>query len=286
MIDGVSLSTIKVNLFAIRRHLVTHGKENPLLNKERLKMVLEGVKRLQGRVLRKVPIPMSLIRSMSNRKVLFMWDDLITLTAVVIMFLFLLRSGEALRTGKNQDLEKVLRTDRVAFRRKGVQVTGDDILEADELLICVAKAKADQLGQGKVINLFAIKDDPLCPLLLLKRLYRLNDRHFNEKGARFLFTMTNGTLLHRRKVMKWLQQEAVLSGYPSSALSIISLRAGGASAMYAAGCSEEEIKRRGRWESDCWRSYVWGGEDITKNTGERLLSSPFIPLAALRLFRN
>jgi hypothetical protein len=245
---------------------------------------MKGIKRLCGRVERKVPIPMSVIRRVARNRSLNTWDNLMTMTAIVTMFVFLLRSGEALATGPGQDMGKVLTTDMIAFRRKGEQVIGDEILTADEMILLVGKAKADQLGQGKAINVVAVPGDPLCPVGLMKRLYSWNDEHFNAEGTRYLFTLSSGKLLHRARVTHWLRDGARLAGYPLDSLAIISLRAGGASAMYAAGCTGEEIRERGRWESDCWRVYVWRGEDASGVVGNKLLNSRFEPLAALRLF--
>ena len=284
LIGNYALNTINVNLAAISRHHIENGYPDPRVGRRRLKLVMEGIRRLQGRVVRKVPVPMSLIRSLPQKKDLSRWDDLVTITAITVMFLFLLRSGEALKTEKGQDLEKVIKTNMIAFRCRGTQVWGDGIMEADELILCIGKTKADQLGQGKVINLHSVPGDPLCPVNLMKRMYRMNDQHFNERGWRFLFTLSNGKLIHRRRVVDWLRGEAKACGLPEEALSVISLRAGGASAMHAAGCTGEEIRLRGRWESDCWRHYVWGGEDVNRTVALRMLSSTFTPLAALQYF--
>jgi ubiquitin-protein ligase len=88
---------------------------------------------------------MSIIRRVAGIKNLKTWDNLMTITAIVTMFVFLLRSGEALATGPEQDMGKVLTSDMIAFRRKVKQVIGDEILTVDEMILLVGKAKADQL---------------------------------------------------------------------------------------------------------------------------------------------
>ena len=55
----------------------------------------------------------------------------------------------------------------------------------------------------------------------------------------------------------------------------ISLRAGGASAMYHAGFSAEEIQRRGRWAIDRWKRYVHAGRTKAKDTAERMAKADF-----------
>ena len=40
-----------------------------------------------------------------------------------------------------------------------------------------------------------------------------------------------------------------------------SLRAGGAAAMWACNYTVEQIQRRGRWASQCFRIYIWEGRE-------------------------
>jgi hypothetical protein len=51
---------------------------------------------------------------------------------------------------------------------------------------------------------------------------------------------------------------------------VVSLRSGGATAMYHAGFSVEAIQRRGRWASDCWKIYVRDGRDTARVVAARM----------------
>ena len=45
--------------------------------------------------------------------------------------------------------------------------------------------------------------------------------------------------------------------------------------MYHAGFSVEEIQRRGRWASDCWKLYVHEGRTKARDTAERMGKADF-----------
>ena len=69
-------------------------------------------------------------------------------------------------------------------------------------------------------------------------------------------------------------------------LSVISLRSGGTSAMFHEGYSAEEIKRRGRWRSECWRTYVWTSRERNHELAGKMLSSSFSLLASLARYER
>ena len=50
-------------------------------------------------------------------------------------------------------------------------------------------------------------------------------------------------------------------GLPAEHVTSHSLRAGGATAMWAMGKSDAEIQFRGRWKSLCYKLYVWGSRE-------------------------
>ena len=274
--------TVHVMIFAVRFHHLAAGHGDPLQNTPLLKLSLKGLKRMQGGPRRKISASMDLIRDIIRRLDLEDWDDLMLALALVVMFLFLLRSREALRKGAFPDPEQCLRVRSVSVATDGEIVTGADVEGADEMIVMFGKHKGDQSGQGSVHNVFASADE-ICPLKLYKRAARMNPAHF-AKPDRFFFTLKSGKVLHRDKVEGGLRAVAVERGLPPKALAPISLRSGGASAMWNEGFSTDEIKRRGRWLSDCWRLYVWEGRERARNVGARMLSSSFSQLASLARF--
>ena len=120
---------------------------DPLKDKVVLKMAMKEISRLQGAPLRKVPASMDMIR----------WDDLVVAIALVMMFLFLMRSREALRKGKYPDLEQCVRVYMVVLMRAGVEVTGEAVQDVDEVVLMKGHSKTDPNGQGSVVNLHAAK---------------------------------------------------------------------------------------------------------------------------------
>ena len=90
-------------------------------------------------------------------------------------------------------------------------------------------------------------------------LWRLKPDTFSAPES-FLFRTTDGRCLKKDKVQGKLREAATKceAGYDPKNYSSHSLRAGGATAMYHADVPIEDIQRRGRWKSDCWRIYIFG----------------------------
>jgi len=152
------------------------------------------------------------------------------------------------------------------------------------MILIVGKSKADQDGQGSVHNAFEA-DDALCPVKLLRRACEMRPSHF-ARGSNFLFTRSDGRVVSSDAVAGLLRRGAQNLGINPEAVSVISLRAGGASAMWHAGCSVEEIKRRGRWASDCWRGYIWEGRERNRDLATRMLASSFTLMASLARYER
>lgn len=284
LVAGYAYGSIHVMLFAIRMEHLKSRYGDPLVDKLLLKIVMRGLKRLQGGVIRKIPVTVELLLAVLDALDLTQWDDVVAATAIMFMYLFLLRSREALRKD-GADAKQCVRVCMLAFYNKGVEVFGDGILEADEVVWLSAYSKTDPNGQGGVHNVFAAPGRKLCVLNLLKKMYLMRPSHF-AKSEQFLFVCDDGKVLHRDVVAKLLSKSAVVLGVPPEAVSVISIRAGGASAMYDAGFSVEEIKKRGRWASECWRVYVWDGRDRTRELASRMLGSSVSMVASLAYYKR
>jgi hypothetical protein len=90
----------------------------------------------------------------------------------------------------------------------------------------------------------------------------------------------SGDTLERATVNKALRDTAARMGLDPDAHKTHSLRAGGASALFALGWPPAKIQRRGRWVSDCWLLYVWQGRQDSKGLVEDLCAfdfSAFVP---------
>jgi len=154
------------------------------------------------------------------------------------------------------------------------------VQKADEVILMFGKSKADQEGQGSIHNAFESPREGLCVVGLLKKAYQMRPKHF-EDGDRYLFELLDGRVLHRDVVERKLRKAAQELGMTPGALGIISLRAGGASALWNMGTTVEAIKRRGRWASDSWKAYVWEGREKSRELAAQMMKSSFSMLASL-----
>ena len=285
MVSLYAHGTIHVMLYALRRKHLLARYPDPLEDKLLVKMAMKGIWRLQGGPLRKIPCSMGMLNWLADQLDWNNWDEFVVLLAAVFMFLFLLRSREALRKGPEPDAKQCVRLLNVIFFRKGSEVTGEAIQSADEVVLMQGESKTDPNGQGSVANHFEAPGERLCVVALLKRAHSMNPALF-AKPDNFLFTMSDGRVLHRDVMAKHLSASAVAAGAPPRAAAVISLRSGGATAMWDADMPSEEIKQRGRWTSDCYQIYIWPGHDRSRNVAARMLASRFSLMASLAAYRR
>ena len=52
-----------------------------------------------------------------------------------------------------------------------------------------------------------------------------------------------------------------------------SLRIGGVTTLFCAGVDHEEVRRFGRWASDCWHRYVYESRESTKDFARKMATS-------------
>ena len=78
----------------------------------------------------------------------------------------------------------------------------------------------------------------------------------------------------------------VALGAPPGAASVISSRSGGASALWDAGTTAEEIKPFGRWSSDCYQICIWPGHDRPRGVAAKMLGSSLSLMAPLATYRR
>jgi len=282
--------TLHVALSAIARYHTRHGYKNPFKRFPLVKMMKEGHKKEDPGENKKVPINVAILRNIEQRlceerdkadtreKA---YDAHMKLTTIACMFTEMMRSGEALRKGKKPN-KHCLKVKDFHFMRKGRRVTGKEIQKADEFVTIFGSHKADQLRKGSSIRVTE-SDSTLSPLGLLKEAQRMNPEHF-ENGENYMFTNSCEVVFHRDEICEILKDAAAALGLPRDSVSIVSLRSGGATAMWNAGFSAEEIRRRGRWSSDCWKRYTWEGRGRNKDAVDRMLSSSCSVLAPVEYF--
>ena len=108
--------------------------------------------------------------------------------------------------------------------------------------------------------------------LWVKRMLRLKPSHF-QNPANCLFTTSDGKVLSSGKMAQALKSAAGRLGLREEEVNAVSLRSGGATAMYHAGFSVGAIQRRGRWASGCWKIYVQDAHDTARDVAERMAAA-------------
>jgi hypothetical protein len=131
---GYAHGSVHVMLNAIRSRYMRERKGNPMKDKQLLAMAMKGLKRLQVGVVRKIPATVDLLRETIGLLNLEDWDQLVIATSMMFMFLFMARSREAVRKGKQPDLKQCLRNHMFVFYGEGKEVKRDDIQLADEVV--------------------------------------------------------------------------------------------------------------------------------------------------------
>ena len=79
-----------------------------------------------------------------------------------------------------------------------------------------------------------------------------------DKDQVFAFRNRKGKIeaISTRSIERFLKDGASDLGIDATRYSCHSLRIGGATAMFAAGCTDGSIKLFGRWSSDCYQRYT------------------------------
>ena len=215
-------ATVHVMLYALRYHHVAARWPDPLVDTPLLKIVMKGLKRIQGGKRQKVPVTTTMLRALAMRLNLDDWDDLVLLLGVSVMFVFLLRCGEALSKGKAPEADRCLRVGSLLLAEGGEPVPGSPV-GANEIILFIPRSKADQAAVGFCANAYATPGDLLCPVGLLKRARAMNPRHFS-RPENFLLTRSDGRVLSRDQVIGALRGAARECGVPEEAVSAISGR--------------------------------------------------------------
>ena len=74
-----------------------------------------------------------------------------------------------------------------------------------------------------------------------------------------------GWVMNRDFMSALLKGAGIDCGIPAADVATHSLRIGGATAMFATRkYTDDEVRRFGRWRSDCWRRYVYAAREVVR----------------------
>ena len=197
---------------------------------------------------------------------------------IVLAWLFLLRASEYLKPdGLPQDPKRGLRPADLVPRLGG-KPCGSFAL-ADEVVLTIRGSKTDFMNRGETRNHFAAPRSLMCPLVAL----RMVEKHFPDRWAghqRLLPFMRwqSGAPIKRGDVAAWLARCAEAMGERVEEINTHSLRAGGASALWAVFKDTGLVQRWGRWSSPAFHGYLWESRTASQGVAERMAEADLVPL--------
>jgi len=276
---NLSYNTVKTRLMAIRQAHLRAGCRDPLLGKERLWLLLRGLKRCGGPTVRKYPVTPEMLRWIAEELSPYKEDgsvdrtkrpkcgshfnDTVLSAAIQTGYFYLLRSSE------------YLFIDGVGF--DGSKCTnGDDIsLEGTRATLHIRGSKTDQYNLGCIRTHSESGDGTVCPVRALRALVRAAParKRGAPEGGRPLFRWEDGSGVKRTVVQAWLEMAAVACGLPPSRFGSHSLRIGGATALYLLTGEVETVKRFGRWASTSFSLYLWESVEAADGLAKGMVAS-------------
>jgi len=253
ILQGLSPSTVAGKLAAVGWHHVRAGMPNPVKGKLQLRYAMKALRRRYGESQPKQPVTPDMLRAAGRALNLSVPRDKALWAGLLLGFGLLLRASEYLAHEESGEFEseKVIRWEDVTFRRDKQPVSFGDDLPPDEIVVRFRSSKTDQFKAGCLRNVFATGLPDLCPVLAL---WEWAKEVAVRKGP--VMAVPGDEPVSREEVTERLRDAAVSLGDEPDNVGTHSLRAGGATALYAAGYGEKEITYQGRWASDSWVIYV------------------------------
>ena len=181
---------------------------------------------------------------------------------------------------KWNDLLTRLEVDRRALEAETATAPGDvSVHEAtyrwedtDALSILLEVSKTDQDRRGCTRTVYASDTDSgLCVGEAYKQLRRLQGAAYDSAGP--LLQTPRGKMASRTAVSDSIKRTATKLRCEPGDYAAHSLRIGGVTTLFYAGVDHEEVRRFGRWASDCWRRYVYESRESTKYFARKMATS-------------
>ena len=267
---GLSHSTVSGKLAAIRWQHVVEGLPNPLEGKLRLRAALRKLKKMKGDGHSKLPVTADMLQHVKRSMDMTNNRDVTVWAALCFGWFFCLRQSEYLADGGVFDAKRALCGWKVLPLAKGQPTAEWE--SADALSIFIEVAKTDQDRQGCTRTVHASGSE-LCVVEAYKQLRRMRGSTWDANGP--LLEEPGGWIASREAVATALKKAAVELNFPASDFATHSLRIGGATALFGAGVPFEEVRRFGRWASDCWRRYVYESRESTRDFACKMAKSPY-----------
>ena len=237
--------------------------ELPVSSFKRLKYLLRGIKRFQGKsqYVRK-PITVQQLDSFFNQLQPFSIgnsDGKMLWAAICLAFFGFMRISEFTCNGA-YDPTQNLSLEDVTFSPSSSSPSC--------MKVALKASKSDPFRQGIVLTIgsFASK---YCPVkALLNYLKVVHPSH----TAGPLFSYRSGKYLTKSEFTKEIRHLLATAGFRAAEYAGHSFRIGAATAAAKANLPQWLIKTMGRWSSDCFESYIRTPETTLVNATQQLIS--------------
>ena len=272
---GNKPSTIRGKLTGIRWHHLNNGLKNPCDGKFRLANVIKSLKRIRGESTGKWPVTPSQLRHLRARLDFTNPRHVVAWAGVTSGFFLCMRTSEYLAEGYTFDPTRSLTTEKVVPHLGDTILSAADFELADSITVVFELSKTDQNRVGCSRTVYSTFDD-LCPVEAYKQLRRL--RGSNWSGADAAMGDGTGWVMNREVMSAILKATAVDLALDGADFATHSLRIGGATTMAATGLyTDDEIRRFGRWKSDCWRRYVYSARECVRGLAAAMSRVHVVP---------
>ena len=253
-----SYHNIKLHIAAIKHFATLSNTQIAHPPLPRLYLLIRAIKRKHGKQYSKpkrVPITSTSLRIIYNHLqncALPAHDKFMIWAAATTAFFAFLRSSEFVsNTTKSYNSDTTLLISDIMITHQGA-------------ILQIKSSKTDPFRQGCHIKLHKI-NSPICPVQALEQYLA---HHPFTVGP--LFTYTDGSFLTRRRLNKFLQ--TAIPSSKKAPVSSHSFRIGAATTAAAAGLPRWMIQKLGRWNSDCFRTYIQLS-DITILDAQRTIAT-------------
>lgn len=238
----VSYSTVSTYVSAIRMQHLQHGHQDPTVDAPLLSLLLQGIKRstkpprqhrqpITADILTNLKPAISALKRQAYQSRLF-W------AAFTLAFYGFLRVGEYTSRRRNK-------------RSPDTLLARSITLDGSTLTIRLRRSKTSQFKLPPPIHIGAT-NSVTCPVKAMERF--LSWRHAPSHAPLFIFQ--DGTFLTAQMVSSTLKSSLRVAGYNPTGYSSHSFRIGAATAASAAGLTDHQIQRLGRWTSNAFATYV------------------------------
>ena len=146
---------------------------------------------------------------------------------------------------------------------------GDVIFSRDHCSLNFKVLSSKTNPKGFLVHLGCSQAE-VCPVCLISSIFSLFPA---PPPAAYLFPSPFNTPISYSYLTRKLHSFLSLTGVHPAPFTLHSLRAGAASSAAAAGCSEDDIQKLGRWSSNCYRQYIRPSREQQAAMAPRLTTS-------------